>query len=133
MNFIILLAIIIGVILICLIIFMQYLKSKCTTEVIGEFVKINTYISYGNGSSNTSYAPVFKYKFNNTTYEKQTFQTFSKKYIEKNFLVGKNYTIYINEKNPKTFIIEKKSQPSDWLILLLGMFFVIIGFLGALV
>lgn len=132
MNFIILLAFIIGFLLIGFNIFTQYLKLKCNTKITGEFVKTNKYISYGNGISSTNYSPVFKYTFNDITFENQTFQTFSKKYIEKNFLNGKFYTIYINKKHPKNFIIEKRFQPSDWLILLLAIFFLIIGFLGLL-
>lgn len=85
MNFIILLAFIIGFLLIGFNIFTQYLKLKCNTKITGEFVKTNKYISYGNGISSTNYSPVFKYTFNDITFENQTFQTFSKKYIEKTF------------------------------------------------
>ena len=74
------------------------------------------------------YAPVFQYNFNNTIIEKQTFQSFSKKYIQKNFTSGENYTIYINRNNPKCFIVEKKFQMSNLLIILVGLFFILFGF-----
>ena len=132
MKTVIIACLIIGLFLICLFIYLEFLKSKCTTKITGKFLKMNTYTGSGNGISTTSYAPVFQYKFNNINYEKQTFQSFSKKYIEKNFIAGKNYNIYINSNKPKIFIVEKKFQLSDLLFFLIGFFMVILSFLGFL-
>lgn len=133
MNTVFIVAIIIGILLICFFIFTQFQKSKCTTKITGKFLKVNKYTGYGNGISVTYYSPVFQYSFNNNFFEKQSFQSFSKKYIEKKFVSGKNYDIYINENNPKCFIVDKKIPVSDLLIILLGVCFIIMGFLAYLV
>lgn len=132
MKTIITVCLIIGLLLICLFIYLEFLKSKCTTKITGKFLKANSYTGYGNGISTTYYAPVFQYNFNDIAYEKQSFQSFSKKYIEKNFISGKNYNIYINSNKPKIFIVEKKFQLSDLLFFLIGFFMVLLSFLGFL-
>lgn len=121
-----------GVILILFFIILQYLKSKCHKKIEATYLKCNTYIS-GTGGHGliTQYAPVFKYRFNGKEYEKQTFQTFSKKAI-KDLIVGKNYIILINEKNPKIFILNKKLEIAEIIILLLGIFFILTGILVSL-
>lgn len=51
----------------------------------------------------------------------------------KNFVVGEKYTILINEKNPKKFIINKKVKIDEMLILLIGLFLLLSGILYALI
>ena len=58
-------------------------------------------------------------------------QSFSKKFT-KNFVVGQNYTILINEKNPKRFILNKKIEIDEILILLMGLFLLFSGILSFL-
>ncbi|MBQ2937845.1 MAG: hypothetical protein IJE05_03060 [Clostridia bacterium] len=121
------LATLIGVFLIIFFIILKYLKLKCYKEIEAIYVKSNAYSS-GTGGHGlvTQYAPVFKYNFNGKEYEKQTFQTFSKKYI-KNLIVGEKYNILIDERKPSRFVINKKSRNDEILILLMGIFLIIAG------
>ena len=75
---------------------------------------------------------LFKYNFKGNEYENQAQQSFPKKFT-KNFVVGEKYTILINEKNPKKFIINKKVKIDEMLILLIGLFLLLSGILYALI
>ena len=70
-------------------------------------------------------------KINGNEYENQAQQSFSKK-STKNFIVGEKYTILINEKNPKKFIINRKIKIDEILILLMGLFLILSGTLYVL-
>lgn len=122
--------IIVGIILILVFIWLQYSKLKCTKKINATYLKFNIYNRYGMLSSR--YIPVFKYNFNGKEYENQAQQSFSKKFT-KNFVVGEKYTILINEKNPKKFIINKKVKIDEMLILLIGLFLLFSGILSALI
>lgn len=122
--------IIVGTILILVFIWLQYSKLKCTKKINATYLKFNIYNRYGMLSSR--YIPVFKYNFNGKEYENQAQQSFSKKFT-KNFVVGEKYTILINEKNPKKFIINKKVKIDEMLILVIGLFLLFSGILSALI
>ena len=123
-------AIIMGTILILFFMWLQYSKLKCTKKINATYLKFSIYNRYGMLSSR--YIPVFKYNFNGKEYENQAQQSFSKKFT-KNFVVGEKYTILINEKNPKKFIINKKVKIDEMLILLIGLFLLFSGILSALI
>ena len=91
------------------------------TEVRAEYVK-NTPFPYYRG--NTRYSPVFKYKFESAEIIKESFQRFEKKALPL-FEKGKTYTIFVNEKNPEQFVIERKTP--FWDVLLAVVMF-LIGF-----
>ena len=57
---------------------------------------------------------------------------FSKKFT-KNFVVGEKYTILINEKNPKKFIIDRKIRINEISLLLMGLFCEIWGLIEFIV
>ena len=57
---------------------------------------------------------------------------FSKKFT-KNFVVGEKYTILINEKNPKKFIIDRKIRINEIPLLLMGLFCEIWGLIEFIV
>lgn len=98
------------------------LKRNCKTKIIGIFIRYNYYP--GNVYV-TGYAPIFNYTFNNIEYERQTFQTIFGKKI-KQFEPNKQYEIYINinSNNPKIFVINKKIELSNILLLILGIIFI---------
>lgn len=116
---------VIGIILILFFMGFQYSKLKCNKQIDATYLKFNIYEHHGIGYR---YIPVFKYEFNGNEYENQALQAFSKKYT-KNFVVGEKYTILINEKNPKRFIINRKIKIDEILILLMGLFLFLIGIL----
>ena len=123
-------AIIMGTILILFFMWLQYSKLKCTKKIDATYLKFNIYNHHGMFSS--KYIPVFKYNFKGNEYENQAQQSFSKK-STKNFIVGEKYTILINEKNPKKFIINRKIKNDEILILLMGFFLSSIGILSVLI
>ena len=91
------------------------------TEIRAEFVKIVPRW-YFRGDSRCS--PVFKYEFNSNEFEKESFQHFDKKELPA-FVKGEIYSIYINEKNPEQFVIDRKI--SFWEVLLVVVL-LLIGF-----
>lgn len=122
-------AIIMGIILILFFILFQYSKLKCNKKIEATYLKFNIYKRHG--TIFNKYIPVFKYNFNGNEYENQAMQSSSKKFT-KNFVVGQNYTILINEKNPKRFILNKKIEIDEILILLMGLFLLFSGILSFL-
>lgn len=120
-------AIIMGIILILFFIVFQYSKLKCNKKIEATYLKFNIYKRHG--TIFNKYIPVFKYNFNGNEYENQAMQSSSKKFT-KNFVVGQNYTILINEKNPKRFILNKKIEIDEILILLMGLFLLFSGILS---
>lgn len=122
-------AIIMGIILILFFIVFQYSKLKCNKKIEATYLKFNIYKRHGTIFG--KYIPVFKYNFNGNEYENQAMQSFSKK-STKNFVVGQNYTILINEKNPKRFILNRKIEIDEILILLMGLFLLFSGILAFL-
>ena len=122
-------AIIMGIILILFFIVFQYSKLKCNKKIEATYLKFNIYKRHG--TIFNKYIPVFKYNFNGNEYEIQAMQSSSKKFT-KNFVVGQNDTILINEKNPKRFILNKKIEIDEILILLMGLFLLFSGILSFL-
>lgn len=112
---------ILGLFLILFFIRLRYLKSKCNKKIDATYLKYNSYTSTGGHGWVTSYAPIFKYTFNNKEYINQSFQLLSKKKIQE-FTVNKNYNIIINEKKPSKFILYKNIEFTEILILLMGIF-----------
>lgn len=124
----ILVMIILGILLIFFCILLAIWKKGCTKEIKGTFIGSNMYKGYSGYSVSEKYAPIFKYTYNDCIYEQQSFQVFSKRKIMK-FEYGKQYIIYINEKNPKRFIVEKKFEFIDLIILIFGILFILVGLL----
>lgn len=113
-----------GLFLILFFIILRYSKSKCNKKIDATYLKYNSYTSTGGRGWVTNYAPIFKYSFNKKEYINQSLQLLSKKKIQ-SFIVGKNYTIIINEKNPSKFVLSKNIEFTEVLILLMGIFFLL--------
>lgn len=92
---------------------------QCNQKITGIFIGTNRY--YG-GKGQDGFAPVVRYSVNGQKYEKQTFQSFSKKYIQMNFAIGQECDIWINEKKPKCFIVSRKIQATYFVMVCIGIF-----------
>lgn len=84
------------------------------TEVRAVFVKYVPFRYKGT----VRYSPMFKYKFESTEIIKESFQRFDKKELPL-FIKGKTYSVFINEKSPEQFVIDRKT--SFWDILLVAV------------
>ena len=107
---------------------LRYTKLKCNKKIKAIYIKYNSYTSTGGRGWVTNYAPIFKYNYNGTEYMNQSCQLLSKREIQK-FIVNKSYIIIINEKKPWKFILSKKIEFTEILILLIGIFFLLTSIL----
>ena len=123
--------IIMGTILILIFVWIQYSKSRCTKKIDATYLKFSIY-SRSDLLFSENYKPIFKYEFNGNEYKNEAQQLFSKKFT-KNFVVGEKYTILINEKNPKKFIIDRKIRINEISLLLMGLFCEIWGLIEFIV
>ncbi len=99
-------------------------ERKCKVTVQAELFDYKT--SKVNNDE-TAYAPVYKYKFLDTEYEKCTEKYRTNKVDE----IGKKINIKINEKNPEEVFIET-SKSSKMIIYIFGISFLMAG-LGMLI
>ena len=103
-------------------IFYRNIKSVniCNEEIMGVYQGYNSYPS----KTVSSYAPIFKYKYNGKTYVCQCSNTYSFKKLDKDMVKGNEYRIYINPKNPSSFVLNKKVGIKN----VLCMIFIVIVF-----
>ena len=93
------------------------------------YIKSNRYISTTGGHGIvTQYAPIFKYIFNEKEYVQQSLQTFTEKKI-KQLEPEKPYSIFVDANKPTKFIINKETELSDIVMLILSVCFIIGGLL----
>ena len=73
-------------------IFYRNIKSVniCNEEIMGVYQGYNSYPS----KTVSSYAPIFKYKYNGKTYVRQCSNTYSFKKLDKDMIKGNEYRIY---------------------------------------
>lgn len=111
---------------------MRFSKSKCRRKIEATYLKYNSYTSNGGRGWVTNYAPVFRYNFNGEEYTNQSLQLLSKNEIQE-FIAGNSYTIIINEKKPSRFILYKKIEFTEILMLLMGIFFLLVVALSIMI
>jgi len=104
----------IGLYSIALSIFNFLKKINCQKPITGVFVK--------NHSIKSSYAPVFTYTFNNQEFTGQSFEAYMFK--ANKLKIGNTYTIFINEKKPKDFVLNKKIRFADIMVFIFGLLFI---------
>ena len=121
-----------GLFLILFFIIMRFSKSKCRRKIEAAYLKYNSYTSNGGRGWVTNYAPVFRYNFNGEEYTNQSLQLLSKNEIQE-FIAGNSYTIIINEKKPSRFILYKKIEFTEILMLLMGIFFLLVVALSIMI
>lgn len=98
---------------------------RCKTEVRAVFVK-NMIFRY---KETSRFSPVFKYNFESSEIQKETFQRFDKNEVSE-FVSGQTYTIFIDKKNPENFVIERKIPFCD---VMLALILILIGFISFVV
>ena len=86
-------------------------KMNCKKKVWGVFVKNHPMSGRKKG---TQYAPVFRYEADGKLMEETSFECFSESKLE--FYSGESYLIYINEKKPKDFVIDRSYNKEDLVI-----------------
>lgn len=101
----------------------------CKAKVEGIYCGFRTY-SGGNGTS--SHAPVFDYMYQGKHYHEQSAQSASYQLLAKRMITGERYTIYVNEQYPNAFILKKKIQFGDVMLLFFGILCLIVGILPML-
>lgn len=101
-------------------------SSKCNTKIRAVYVDYAV-IKVRNGGK--MYFPVFRYRYNGQQYEEKTFQNFSKRYIHSTYQEGMEYDIYIDIENPKRFRVVQKFDFICLVLLVIGIFFFLGGFI----
>lgn len=108
---------------ISLTIILRKIINNCKIPLDAECIRIEKIASTKGG---TSYNPVFKYNYNEVTYEMTTAILFSKKEIKK-YIVGNQYTIYVNPNNPKQIVESRKIPVSYYRIIISGFIILILS------
>lgn len=121
-----------GLFLVLFFLILCYSKLRCNRKIEATYLKYNSYTSNGGRGWVTNYAPVFRYNFNGEEYTNQSLQLLSKNKIQE-FIAGNNYTIIINEKKPSRFILYKKIEFTEILMLLMGIFFLLVVVLSIMI
>ena len=67
--------------------------------------------------------------YNGQQYEEKTCQNFSKRYIHSTYQEGMEYDIYIDIENPKRFRVVQKFDFICLVLLVIGIFFFLGGFI----
>ncbi len=106
----------VGILCVGAFMFAMYRLLNCNTQIWGTYI---TYQTYTGNKGYRSYAPIFRYSFKGTEYERQTHETYSLKKLNKKFSYGQTYPIWIDENAPEAFIT-KKSLPGGNVIALLA-------------
>lgn len=101
-------------------VFNIYQLNFCKKKIKGKFIDVvETRIKY-----TTVFSPVFKYELNGINYKNSSSQSFSKEYIDEYLKKDLYYDIYINEKNPNLFILEKEKNIGNYIVICMGLFFI---------
>lgn len=98
--------------------------TKCSIELKGIY---QGYRSYPSTKGISSYAPIFKYKYNGYNFLVQSAQTYSYNLLDKKMTKGEEYTIYVDPNIPSVFILEKRVHLKNILMLLFGILCICIG------
>lgn len=118
---------ILGLALLLIFISMAAFRSirKCTVPVQAYYVTYELHTGY-RGSK--SYTPVFRYNYRGITYENKTIISYSIGKIADNFEPGRTYQIYIDPDSPELCVINRRSTPVFYILILMGVFLVFLYF-----
>lgn len=89
----------------------------CKTEITGIFIKYNT-VHNGRG---VTYEPVFRYYIEGEEFQGRCLNWMSLSNIQKKFTAGQTYMIYVNAKKPGYFVVYRKVQIQDIIVVLIGI------------
>lgn len=116
----------IGILMIAAGIFNITKRFLCNRKVEGTYLGANRQQS----RSMVQYIPRFSFSFQGKTYENTSGETYSRRKINRKYEAGKQYPIYVSEKNPNMFRTKQGIQPGDILLILLGLLFALAPFLS---
>ena len=100
------------------------LVITCNQPIQGIYRGYNK-VSTGRGG--LLYFPIFDYQFAGEERHEQSMKPVSKRKIEREFIEGEWYEIYVNEKQPRSFIVIKRLQFRDVLVTMVGLLFFGLG------
>lgn len=119
--FMIILSIILGTLLMAYGIYEIVLK-KDKKEIKGTY--------HGYKKVNELYCrPIFQYAYGTKKYNQASIQEFKVEKIEKNYVKGEIYPIYLGDQ-PSTFYLKKKNKWSNYLLIVAGLLFYVSAILG---
>ena len=90
----------------------------CTIETTGTYLKYNTVQS---GRGKATYEPVFRYYIKGKKFQGRCLNKMSLPDIQKQFVVGQTYTIYVGNKDPGYFVISRKVPVGNMIGILTGI------------
>ena len=90
--------------------------TRCTTAVTARFVDIRVMKS----AWMKDYFPVFQFEFEGVEYTVRCLQSFSGRWLDKNLLLNREYTVYIDPKKPRNVAFYNKPQIADYIVLAIG-------------
>lgn len=93
-------------------------RKKCNKAINAIFLRNDT-IRVPKGC--TKCLPVFRYEYNGCQYEGHSFVSFTKGTVKK-YVPEKMYIIYVNAYKPKDFVLTLRTNPSEILFIVLGIF-----------
>ncbi len=81
----------------------------------------------GGGNGISTQSPIFEYTYNGMFYREQTMQNVSYKQLNKSMTEGNSYSLYIDLKKPKVYILTKKIKAGTIISIIAGLFFLTFG------
>lgn len=96
----------------------------CTIETTGTYIKYNF---AGNRRGEADFEPVFRYYIEGEEFQGGCVNRMYLSDIQKKFVPGQMYTIYVSNKDPGHFAISRKVPVGDILGILGGIWFILMG------
>lgn len=96
---------------------------KCTMKV--EATCIGHQAQPG-GRGLTYYSPIFEYKIQSKCYRNTTGEIYTHRKIKKKFVIGQNYQIYTDPRNPMVMRAKRTVGGSNWLMLIIGVALIVV-------
>ncbi len=90
----------------------------CTIETTGTYIKYNTIQS---GLGKATYEPVFRYYVKGKEFQGRCLNKMSLSDIQKQFVVGQTYIIYVGKKDPGYFVLSRKVPMGNIIGILTGI------------
>ncbi|MBQ8814357.1 MAG: hypothetical protein IJZ85_07680 [Lachnospiraceae bacterium] len=92
-------------------------KMNCKKQIQGIYVRSDQCLSVGSNIS----TPVFCYEIASQRYEREAFEAFTGRKSTLKYVEGEAYPIYVNEKRPDFYVLEKTIKPDDFGLILVGI------------
>lgn len=96
----------------------------CTIEMTGTYIKYNTIY---NSRGKNEYEPVFLYYIRGEEFQGRCLNQMNLSDIQKQFVVGQTYTIYVSKRDSGYFAISRKVSGGDVIGILVGIGLILLG------